>query len=326
MIRSISSILVVTFSAWAMNALGAEQCPAINCDCSSLVNEKWVQVCQSHETRIKKACVDNANTPKDYCAVHGLKARPLPLAMVLSVPKLDKTVQLSELTDKVAALYWAIHADSLAAVKAYEEQNYPRTVQILQLVDANIDNLFEYQQKLDKYHRAAGEQKAAGEVWQKASAETLAFSEKLEKFGLTLSAGIDDADTAKLKKIHSVLAQKALRMAGKGFEQSGYAFGQTARHDKAAAAWREGADIAVKLSELERASGVAPSSIKFTEFMAASRLHRASYHWMQDKEFDNSLNGLRESQQFVDREVQQNIEVLVNTVQDSASGGVLTGR
>lgn len=325
MIKLASSTLMLILSMSATSVF-AVQCPAINCDCDSLSDERWVSACKSHETQIKKSCVANSNVPKDYCAVHGPAAKPLPLAIDFSEVKADKKLDVTSAESQVKESLWALKADLQEGIEAYDKKSFQRSVQILQLVDENLDKTFAKQRSISAHYKEAGDAKKLNARWKSYADGSEEFLEKIEAFGDRLAKGIDSAENAKMMKINSVLAQKVLRMTGKTYEQIGYAYGQSDRHRKAAKVWKQGSEVAVRLSEIEKVAGAKSTSIKFTEFMAASRLHRASYHWLLGDDAPSSIGSLKDSQQYVDRAVQKNIEQLVSTPGAEDPTSALTGR
>ncbi len=326
MIKLASSTLILILSFSASSAFAAAQCPAINCDCDSLTDQRWVQACKSHETRIKKSCAENSNVPKDYCAVHGPAARPLPLASELREVKANEKLDIAAAEEKVKESLWALKADLQEGVEAYDKKSFQRSVQILQLVDENLESTFYQQRAVAAFYKAASDSKKLKDRWEDYVDGSEEMLEKLDAFGNRLAKGIDTAENAKMMKINSVLAQKVLRMTGKAYEQIAYAHGQAGDHRKSAKVWKKSSEVAVKLSEVEKVAGVKESSVKYTEFMAASRLHRASYHWMLGDDASKSLDGLKDSQQYVDRAVQKNIEQLVSNPSADDAAGALTNR
>ncbi len=308
---SIPFFLLIIFSA--SSAFSAKNCPAINCDCSSIPNENWVKSCAAHEARIKDACVANSNTPKDYCSVHGPKARPLPLAIEFSEFTLDPSTDVGVLNEKVASLYWAIHADSAEAKEAFEEKSYARSLQILKLIDSNIDNLFEMQQKVSFIYLSRDDARKAAGYWKKYAGDTNKYAEKIKALGMSIYDQYPAATSKKEKKIFGVLSQKTLRMAGKAYEHAGYGAGQAKQYKKAARAWKSSAEVSNTLTAMSRALDAKAGAIKFSEFQAAARLHRASYYWMLNESTKTSVEVLKASQKLVDDDSQKDIKNLMDS-------------
>lgn len=304
-----------------------KQCPAINCDCGSIEGEKWKIACQRHEARIKRACVDNGNTPKDYCSVHGLAAKPLPLSIEFSEFRLGRNVDVKGLADKKDSLLWLITSDTEAAAETFKNGNYPRTLQILKLVESNIDSLFEQQQKLESAYLALDEQGRAASTWKKSANGTLKNAEKLLALGTSMANRIPVTPQQKQKKIFTMLSKKVIRLSGLSFEHAGYAYGRAERQGSAAKAWGLAANASEKLLAIDRSLGLEKSVMKFNELQAAARMHRMSYHFMLDEELENATDALKASQVFVNREEQQFIGDLVNALEISDEDeGVLSGR
>lgn len=310
------------------SALAAEQCPAINCDCSTLPNQNWVSTCLAHEARIKSACVANSNTPKDYCSIHGLNARPLALAIKFSEFELSASTDVAELNDKISSLYWTITNDTEKAKEDFDRKRYSRSLQILKLVDSNIDNLFQMQQQLESVFVARESRRKASSAWKRYAKKTSEYSAKLQEVGVGMYAQLASAQSNKEKKIFSILAQKTLRMAGKSFELSGYAFGKSNQHKMAARKWHSAADVATELAKINKALGAKKNNIRYAEFQAAARLHRASYHWIVNKNTEYSMGVLKDSQAYLEHDAQKNLDVLIKSEieREEEGGGILSRR
>ncbi len=295
----------------------AEQCPAINCDCTSLSNASWANACTEHEKRIKKACVANANVPKDYCALHGPSAKPLALALSLAplaknagVAK-DGVTDVAKVDEKIAAVYWAIYADTDEAKEAFDEGRFARTMQIFKLVDTNIAQLFNLQRQAAVLLQNDGNAEALPKAWRKYGEDSNDYAKKIRKFGVEIADKIDDATSAKEKKIYSVLSQMALRMAGEGYEHAAYALGMAGAHKASAKSWQAAAGISERLIAINQAAGVKESGVKFTKLQVAARLHRASYHWLLDEDRGDAIKQLEKAQAFVDQATVENIAAVI---------------
>lgn len=299
------AILFASYSAYS------EQCPAINCDCSSLSTESWATACSAHEKRIKKACSANANVPKDYCALHGPAAKPLALA--LSLRPLDKSGgdSVEKVDEKIAAVYWAIYADTDEAREAFDEGRYARSMQIFKLVDTNIAQLFNLQRQAEVFLKSDGSAEALKKAWRKYGEDSNDYAKKINTLGVDIADKIAAATSAKEKKIYSVLSQMALRMAGEGYEHAGYALGLAGRHKGSAKSWQAAADISERLIAINQAEGVKEAGVKYTKLQAATRLHRASYHWLLNEDHGDVIKQLEKAQAFVDKTTVENIAPVI---------------
>lgn len=324
--------MIFTFSAY-----GAEQCPDINCDCASLPSNEWVLVCANYEAHIKKECVANANTPKSYCSIHGLNAKPLPLSIQMNEPVPATEDDYKALNKTIASLYWAIYTDIGEAKEAFDLGEFSKTMQILKLIDNNIANLFVKQREVDAYWLAQNNTKRITKSWNNYSTDTLAFADKLYALSKTLTVKLNSATEKKEQQIFSVLSIQTLRMAGTSYEQSGYAFGRANDHDKAAKTWQKASGLSVELAAIARNRNASTSGVMFNEFQASARLQRASYHRLRGNEKDDAKKLLsesqafankllRESQAFANREEQKRIQLLVDKIEGVSETGALSER
>lgn len=328
----VSSLTILVVFSWISYAHSAdlqstEHCPAINCDCNSLPNLQWAEVCVAHEDFIKQACVENGNTPRDYCLVHGLNGRPLPLTIGFSEYEVDASTDVKQLNERISRLSLNLRTSMTEAKEDLVEKKYKRTLQILKLQDSNIDNIFQFQQQIDAFYIAGDKTKKMKKAWKRYSEDAQSYAEGFFNFGLELHAKSEAAATDKEKAIYGVLARKALRMAGKGYEQAGFAFARSEQHKKAAQAWKTSSNVANNLIEINKLNEKEFKNIKFIEFQVAARLHRSSLHWLLNGNIEKSIADLKESQLYVDRDGQQNLEALVNNIEeDLQEDGILTGR
>ncbi|MFL0808858.1 MAG: hypothetical protein K6L76_00450 [Agarilytica sp.] len=327
-ISFLSVVAVVALFAAPMS-FAAQQCPAIDCDCSALSQESWVKTCEQHEARIQKACVENGNTPKDYCAVHGPSAKPLPLSLEINEYKNDASVKASAVKEELGGATWAMTSDIDSAIKAYDEKAYARTLKILKLINGSSDKAFQLQLQLAALLSTEDSKRAYNSSWKKYSKGVKPAAEKLEIFGSRLASLISTASTKKEQKIFSVLSQKALRIAGKNYEHVGYGDGQSGRDGSAAKTWSKAAKISSKIAQANRDVSGTARAIKFAEYQAAARLHRASFHWLRNESLGDSVAALKNSQEYLDHDAQKEVDVLITKEEEKSSGGlggILSGR
>ncbi len=317
----------------AMRSNGGEICPAINCDCSTLPTEKWVQVCRQYEAHIKDECAANANTPKNYCSIHGEKGFPVALAIE---PSREKAADIAvrepkEVEKKIEVIVWALQSDLSTAEKMIEKTQFAKASQMLKLIENNLDNVFQYYESLeaaiivsDKNEDA--KQKAISKLWVDYSDKVLEFAVNMEKFSSMLEVDVKHAETPKLRKIYGVLATRAFRVTGKAYEHGGYSYGKALDHEDAAKSWRLAADVSVHLVDFGKTNSVSDSGLRYNELQAAARLQRASYHWMLENEEEGANALLQKSQVYVDHEQQKKLEILVDDNDEIVASGGLSSR
>lgn len=298
-LRSLKVCLCVLAYVFAHTAFAQDACPAVNCDCASLPNETWQNVCSSHEAAIKKACVANKNIPKDYCGVHGLAATPLPLLTELSDVEVVSRSEISSLNQKVAAMYWSLHADLDLAGEAIKEGKYGRGQEVLKLMDDNIDNLFRVQRQVSTSFIAYEEEGDAENAWEDYSEDSLKMAKDIDRFGVKMLKEHESAE-GKAKKAYRILGVKALRMSGKAYEHAAYAYVQDRQHDDAAKIWKRASEVSKLILESKIASGAEQAHIDYYRFQTAARLHRASLHQLLDGEEKDAKKQLEASKEFMD--------------------------
>lgn len=312
--HTISIVYAATLLLGSLKAFALEQCPAIDCDCGSLPDKSWVSICSQHETTIKQRCADNGDTPADYCLVHGENAHPLPLSLSTSDADEAKVANPRDIYENIEAMHRTVNGYLDEAKSAEKQGKYALTLERLKLIDSIVDRAFDQQKLVEASLIKQGETgKRVKLSWAKYASDDTKYALQLKEYGDELIASISEADNAKQQKIYRILAQKTYRLAGKRLEHIGYNYGKAGSHKRAAKAWQDASEVSVKLAGINREYGGKASSIKFSEFQTAARLHRASYHWLLGKAGKNATQALQESQQYVDRDGQRNIEMLVNS-------------
>ncbi len=305
------------YATVASNSHGVEQCPAVDCDCSSIPNGQWAEVCLQHQALMKSECVANANTPKDYCLIHGPAAKPLPLAIEFSELVLDD-VDAEVLKGDVKNRFDVIDTAVQIGAALLARHDYGAAWKVLKSAEAKIEALFEQQRKVEAVMVASGKDKKMRESWRGFSKEALKVARQLDEMGKSLIADIGLSKDKKKKKMLAVLSQRMLRIAGRKYEHSAYALARGGRHKQAAKIWEAAADASVRIASVRIALSGSGNSAKYAEYQAAARLQRASYHWLLSEDEDASNKSLKESQKYVGRRDQKSLaKLLENTQQDA---------
>ncbi len=306
----------------------SEVCPAINCDCDSLSKPQWVSVCQQHEVRIKEECVKNSNTAKDYCLVHGLNAKPLPLALepmqfdASYVPPVDPNA-----SKRIKELLWGLVSDIEQVQLAKTKAEYGKVNKLLNLIDSNIDSVFEQQQIFAQTKSEVNVFNSSRSSWKNYSKGIVGAAEKLEVLANDLTTSLANAKSKKETKIFTVLAKKSYRMSGKSFEQAGYAYGKAGMSAEAAEAWQDASKQSVNTASINKSAGGDQGAIKYSEFQTAARLHRASFHWLSSENVIDSERVIFESQQYLSHEDQKNLGSLLERLErENLQDGELSER
>ncbi len=277
----------------------AEVCPQIHCDCSNLPNENWQKACSAHEAEIKDSCEQNGGQPTAFCSLHGPAAQPLPLAMVLSDVEVVPEDQVIELNRKIAALFWSIRTDSDLLIGQLKKGQLAQGKQIAKLLEVNLDNLFKQQQQATQSLVSYENEWEAIRFWSNYGEDNEKMARDLSKVASELWVQYETLEDAKAKKTYRIVSLKFSRMAGKGFEFSGYAYAQAGKNRKSAKAWERGAKVAKKLMERAQVSGSKESHIQYYRYQVATRLLRASYHWVLGRESEGAKESLEASKEFM---------------------------
>ncbi|SMF64328.1 hypothetical protein SAMN02745866_04145 [Alteromonadaceae bacterium Bs31] len=270
----------------------AEVCPAISCDCGSLPKPEWQATCEDHETKIKKNCAANANTPADYCSLHGPSAKPLPLAIEFSNISVISEQDLPQQSAKVSQLYSASD-NAIKLLKAKLSSYYFKEgLAVSKELDATFDELFDAQRAVTMSWLLHEEEKEALSAWRSYSERSLERAEILSAYSAELWNNYLVEKNGAAKKAYKVLAFKVWRVAGKAYEMSAYAFSGADKSEQAAEAWLSGAGVSQAVLEAKQASQAKASHINFYKYQAASRLHRASYYFALEGEAEDALKTL----------------------------------
>ncbi len=280
------------FASISLHAEVSEVCPAISCDCTSLPKAEWQATCADHEKQIKKRCAANKNKPMDYCSIHGPMGTPLPLAMrftnVAVLPEKDVTAAHKSLD----GMYASVHADLATMKKKASSLSFKEALQLAKTLDETINRIFETERQVAMSWLVYEQQKDAVGAWRSYAGDSLDMAEQFTEFAdeMWQAYGSENHDGA--KKAYKILAFKVWRLAGKAHEMSAYSYAGANKSKKAAKAWSLAADISKVVLAAKQSSKAKLSHINFYRFQAASRLHRASYHFSVTGDSEEALKML----------------------------------
>lgn len=292
-------MFLTVLASLALPTYAAEICPAINCDCESLPNSAWEKACFQHEVAIKKSCESNANTPRDYCSVHGPEAFPLPFKIDLSPLKANGDSQIEDISQKIAALFFSLDLDLANASKKLDKKRFGESLQVLKIVDRNVDNVFEYQRRLVEAYEAKGSNSKSKKSKSKFATQAYASAKTIRDYGDNLVASFSAAEDAKQKKVFRILAAKSLGMSAKLYEQSGYFYGDANKNERAAKSWLKASEVAVSIADLSVLANVNKDYVEFSRVQAAARLQRSGFHWLASNKNKEAEGVLVQSQAYI---------------------------
>lgn len=318
------SISACTFLSYAGLTQAQLQCRELTCDCASLPNESWQQVCTNQESQLRKACIKNPVAEDNYCTLHGPNANNLPLTLTLSSPAPLPKDQAVKLSNKVAMYYWSMYKSFEEASTAITKEDAPTARLTIGTFEHNLDALFEVQQ-LIAHSLVSGDDKPKAEAaWRDYASDTLKLAQDMfGKADLVLNNYATITEQEKREKSR-LLGLKMMNLAGKMYEQAGYASAQGERHKQAAQAWKQ----ASKASTLSMAHTFSYAdnglTSDFYRRLTAARLHRASYYWAISEGTGAAAPTLSESQKFMDE--QSDLNTLVQEERNHALSMPFTAR
>lgn len=290
---------VLGFSSYGMAAQdGANNiCPAVNCDCSALPDSAWQDTCRAHEYSIKNKCVKNNGVPQDFCALHGPRAKPLPLVADFSEVKVVPQTELKERHEKAMEFYNTLNLEVDSIKRKVSALDFKSALNILKMLDSHQDKIFVEQRTLTSSWFVYDMHDDASSAWKQYGKASEGLGEEIFAFGRELWAKYEAEPNDTKKKAYKVLAFKTLRAAGKEFEMAGHAYGGGNSNRAAAQAWRSGADVSKAMMKAKLESQSEKSHVTFYQFQAASRLHRASYYFGLDERKSDALEALSIAQE-----------------------------
>ena len=273
----------------------SEQCPAIDCDCGSLPREAWIETCKAHELDIKANCVANGNTPADYCSLHGPSAKPLPLAMDFAETTVLVEEELSVKAAEIEALYKASFTDLASMKLKVSSLQFKEALALLKSLDSNADALFSLQRQVTTSWLVYENVGEATSAWRDYAGSSSDIAVKYFAYAEELWGKYSNTTNPAVKKAHKVMAFRLLRIAGKTFEMSAYAYAGADKNKNAAKTWSQASDVSKVILAAKQESGAAVSHINYYRYQTAARLHRASYYWAVEGKQNDALKTLTDA-------------------------------
>ncbi|WP_185236244.1 hypothetical protein [Teredinibacter franksiae] len=278
------------------HAQSSSVCPAVNCDCGSLQNQAWQELCITHETKIKKKCAANSNTPIDFCSVHGPSAKPLPFTLKYTDIQMLPQESIKASDQLIMESYSQIDADLKHIKSRVDNLYFKESIALIKALEGKIEGLFSSQRQVTASWAANDSDGKAVGAWRRYAENTEKLAEAEYAFGKALWEQYQKADS-NLKKAYRVVGFKVLRMAGESYEMAGLSYSGGEKNKSAAEAWISGAEVAKSILEAKKESDANASHVDFYQYQAASRLHRAGYHWALANKEKDALEALTAAQE-----------------------------
>lgn len=284
---SLAFIFINLLSISFFSVQAQEVCPLINCDCESIPKPSWQKACINYERVIKLDCVQNQNTPKDYCALHGPEAFPLPLLSTKLEIKPPTNTELADAQRDVDTVYWSINTDIEFIDYNLNQKTLKETFEGLKNLDGNILELLKAQSTVSHIitNQSSKRSAASKKQWKKYAQknEAIHTSIKALTYKLENSFSLNEIETSKMHKMYHALYVRSLRTAGKAHELSALAYSHAKKHYESSQHWVQASALAQQLLTLEESLQANEKHRQYYQILAASRLQRASYHQLLKK-------------------------------------------
>lgn len=278
------------------NVFSADQCSSIDCDCKALPLESWQAVCVNHQTNLKRNCAESIRGARTaYCSVHGPAANRLPFDTHLSRVDVLSEKEIKPMNSQIAAMYWSVHADLNFVKSRVKKQKFDEATEMLRIIDSNVDSLFKVQRQVGNSWAAHKQKEKSTSAWSHYSEDTLDAANDYYSYADALWNTREKTGDELAQKELKLLTYRVLRVAGKLFEQAGYAFSRADAHLDAAQAWKRSANTSMDLIKYKADASAITEDVSYYELQAAARLHRASYHAVTGKGAKQAIDSLNES-------------------------------
>lgn len=281
------------FSVFSFNAFAAKECPAVNCDCDAIAEPQWKAVCVTREAKVIDDCVANQGRPKSFCGVHGPNATPLALSLKAdkSAPSTNEPVDVIQ--KLIAAQAWSLDESFNVLKNRAGAQQYGDAIQVANLLERDTERLYSQHRQVEKTYRQSGQEKEAREFLNSAAQATADRARALSDYSQKIWQESDSADSDRDRKAQRALAFKLARLSGVVFEYSADLYALAPVAAKSAETWQSAAELSKLLESWEQGTEAKSQHLAFYRAQAASRWHRATYHWLQSGRQDAADTALR---------------------------------
>jgi len=251
------------------------------------------------EQNLIQSCKGSSGSKMGYCSIHGPGANRLPISLNLDTTTIEQSNSIKLLNYKFAAIYWSMYKDMDYIESKMKKAEYAMGEQRLRVLQMNTENLFEIQKHLVALLEISDNLAEVEKSWRHYSEDTEAVAKQLLALGDTLmQSSTPTANSTNNKQGSRELALDVIAASGDLYEQVGYAYSQGERHKLAAQSWKQAANISsLLLSQAEKRNRA--DDAEYHRYLAATRLHRASYNWALSIDQESAKTALAESQSFV---------------------------
>lgn len=271
------SLFLPLLSIAAMAAVPAS-CPQVNCDCNAIADAHWRDVCEARQAKVIEGCIENHGRPKSFCGLHGPAAYPV--ATSIQADKSPVTIENDDpaITLKlISTQNWSLD-ESISVLRSRERaKQYSDAVQIANLLERDIERLYQLQRQADASYRKLGLERERKESIGSYAAGMEERAHLLRDYSADLWRSADAATAERERKAYRTLAFRVARLAGTVYEYAAEVHKLAELQMNAARAWQSAAELAQSLARWERASENKSQHLEFYQAQAAARWHRATF-------------------------------------------------
>lgn len=277
-----------------------DSCPAIQCDCESVSEQRWQALCQSREQAIKAECAQAGGVPQSYCRVHGPNGKPLALSIHFAEEPaaVADAEQIKTLNRQIGTQLWSLRHDLNIIQTRQKEGQYNQAVQVARVLERNVETLFNQQRSAlqgAQAHIGRSEQTKLARSYRE---DSINFANDLDAFVETLWRDFEHPDTeSRARAASKVLSFRLGRLVAQTLEQAAYLSEQTEDHSATAKTWQRAATVAERLVDWQLASDNQREHKEFYREQASARWHRATFYWLQGNDAQRALASTQSAQE-----------------------------
>ncbi|MFT7561555.1 MAG: hypothetical protein ACI93R_003484 [Flavobacteriales bacterium] len=300
MLKGVTSVFSICITLVLSQLVSAgNSCDLASCDCSAIDNPAWQLVCLAQEKNLKERCETTAEEDLGYCSLHGPLAKALPFELREDAFTLPSIVNVDSENRKIASLFWSMRQDWDYISNNVTKNNFDTASQIVKITDQNVDNLYKAQLTVTYELGQEDGDASARKAWKKYASDNQDLAKFWRGKALSLSnkGALDSVESEVL-----VFNLSLFRMVGRIQELSGVSYALANKQAKAVKMWLKASEIAKEQLRLAEKHALPSKQQDFYRQLVATRIHRASFHALQNDKQQDAEDLLRKSQEFVANE------------------------
>lgn len=255
----------------------ADQCLAIQCDCSGLQLPAERAECMKQQDTLIKDC-KLAGQLTGYCRTAGAKAQPLPFALVKTETLLADEDAAKDLLKQNEALFWSVNEDLKTAGSYQAKSAYGNALTAYKSLAATLSRIYGNQRQALDSLIALDEEGEAEDLADDAYPALKQWGDTLYGKARALWGASPESDP-KLQSKRQVLAMNVLRYAADAYQQAAELANSANEDNEAGALWREAANAAEVMVSWRVATQAKAQYINYYQQQAEAAWFRAALQW-----------------------------------------------